>query len=312
MHIWKKIHEWLLQERQLILLLVIDSQGSSPGRQGFKMIVNDQGEMLGSIGGGIMEHKLVERAKNDLTKNNILPKLSKQIHRSNIDKDRSGMICSGEQTIAFYLITHAQLPLIKEILQGNGVLTATGTGLAYEGNKSLRNKYQVRQINLQNWLYKEDLGKSTELHIIGGGHVGEALSKFAGELGFVVLLYDDREGLNTMITTRHVRTIHLSDYGNISDAISAGAESYVVLMSFGYRTDKIILEQLLNMELKYLGMMGSKQKVKVLFEELRNGGFTQNELDRVHSPIGIPINSRTPEEIAVSILAQIVQVKNKA
>ena len=81
-------------------------------------------------------------------------------------------------------------------------------------------------------------------------------------------------------------------------------------MSFGYRTDKVVLQQLLHHQFKYLGMMGSKEKVKQLFKELLEEGIDKTLLVKVHSPIGVPIKSKTPEEIAVSILAEIIGVKN--
>ena len=82
-------------------------------------------------------------------------------------------------------------------------------------------------------------------------------------------------------------------------------------MSFGYRTDAIALRQLIRRRWKYLGMLGSAEKVRTLFDDLRAEGFTEEELARVHAPIGLPIHSKTPEEIAVSIAAEIVRVKNR-
>jgi xanthine dehydrogenase accessory factor len=81
-------------------------------------------------------------------------------------------------------------------------------------------------------------------------------------------------------------------------------------VSFGYRTDEIVLRQLIRRSFKYLGMLGSAEKVRTMFTAMRADGFTDSELARVHAPIGLPIHSRTPPEIAVSIAAQIIGVKN--
>lgn len=294
-------------------MIVTDSSGSSPGRRGFKMAVANNGEMYGSIGGGIMEHKLVEMCLNDLVIGPFGPFIKRQVHRSDIPSDRSGMICSGEQTIAFYSLARKDLVWVKALSKGrpNGVLLASNEGLKYSNNTSLDKEFSTTISSETEWHFQEDLGFRTDLHIIGGGHVGLALSKFAFEMGLDVTVYDDREELNTLKRNQYARTIAVANYGSIADKLETGSRSYVVLMSFGYRTDKVILKQLLDLKLKYLGMMGSKEKVKVLFQELLAEGVEQSEIEKVHSPIGIQINSRTPEEIAISILAEVIQVKNQ-
>ncbi len=92
--------------------------------------------------------------------------------------------------------------------------------------------------------------------------------------------------------------------------LPADPDLFVVLASFGYRTDDQVLRQLIRHRYGYIGMLGSAEKVRVMFEAMRAEGFTDEELARVHAPIGLPIRSRTPEEIAVSIAAQVILVKN--
>ena len=82
-------------------------------------------------------------------------------------------------------------------------------------------------------------------------------------------------------------------------------------MSFGYRTDEIIIRSLLNRRFKYIGMMGSKEKIATLYKHLLSDGYTQKQLDNVHSPIGIDIKSESAQEIAISVAAQLISVKNK-
>jgi xanthine dehydrogenase accessory factor len=309
--IWNKILEWLEQDQKIVFLYVINSKDSSPGRIGFKMIINERHEMNGSIGGGIMEHKLIELCKNDLLKTDFKPLIKRQIHKDDIAEYKSGMICSGEQTIAFYQLDKADYSLIKSIVQAEkGVLTANEEGLQFEINKTLGEKFKLEISNERSWKLKEDIALSPELHIVGGGHVGLALSKLASDLDFSVTLYDDRAGLNTIDANKYAKTILITDYANIGNLLKNGPNKFVVLMSFGYRTDKIILEQVLAKEFKYLGMMGSKAKVERLIKELLDEGVNKELLDHVHAPIGLSITSKTPSEIAVSILAQLIQVKN--
>lgn len=299
-----------------MLMYVLHSEGSSPGRQGFKMLVSGSGLISGSIGGGIMEYKLVELCRQELANKAVKQPFSKrQIHQSNIARDKSGMICSGEQTIAFYPLGKSDLTTVSGIIEADsngqyGVFIADEQGIRFDAGASLSEPFETDISNPEKWLVKEDFGHFPELHIVGGGHVSLALSKLANQVGFVVKIYDDRTDLNTVAQNQYAECILVSDYENIGNYLLPGSNKYVALMSFGYRTDKIVLQQLLDLDFKYLGMMGSAEKVKTLFAEMLAEGTPQAQLDKVHSPIGLPIASKTPEEIAVSILAEVIRVKN--
>ncbi|MCF6361637.1 MAG: XdhC family protein [Cyclobacteriaceae bacterium] len=309
--IWSNILEWLNLDQKAIFLYVIDSKGSSPGRAGFKMAINEQHEMVGSIGGGFMEHKLIELCKHNLLIRDFAPFIKKQIHKDSVAKDKSGMICSGEQIIAFYQLSSADIEFAKTITTSTkGILIANEKNLQFEKSSSLTQKFESEISSPSNWVVKEDLNKSPELHIIGGGHVSLALSKFAKEINFNVIVYDNRSRLNTMEQNNCAKTVYLEEYSSIKENVPNGAQTYVVIMSFGFKTDKIILKSLLKGNYKYLGMMGSQAKIDTLFKELIEEGISNKRLEKVHAPIGLPINSKTPNEIAISILGQIIQIKN--
>lgn len=314
MNFWNTLHIELTNNNKVILMYVLQSEGSSPGRQGFKMGVSSSGLLFGSIGGGFMEHKLVELCKQELLYKDFEPFYKRQIHQASVPKNKSGMICSGEQTIAFYGLGQKDLSTIENINQSiseneYGVIQLNEKGIQFYLGLSQESKFES-SMEVDKWLLKEDLGCLPELHIVGGGHVGLALSKLANELDFKIKVYDDRQGLNTMEQNQFGATIFVSSYEKIGDYISNGDNKYVVLMSFGYRTDKVILKQLINHQFKYLGMMGSKEKVKQLFQEMLEEGIDRSQIDKLHSPIGVPIKSETPAEIAISILAEIIKVKN--
>ena len=101
-----------------------------------------------------------------------------------------------------------------------------------------------------------------------------------------------------------------NDYKKIVDLVPVGPNSYVVIMTFGHKSDETVLRQLLDKNVKYLGMMGSKRKVQAIFSSLLLAGASEIQLDKVDAPIGLSIGSQTPAEIAVSIAAKIIQVKN--
>ena len=102
----------------------------------------------------------------------------------------------------------------------------------------------------------------------------------------------------------------VKDYSELKELIPSGENNYVVVMTFGYRTDDIAVRALMQKQFKYFGLLGSKKKIEKMFEDYRKDGMDGNVLQQIHSPIGMQIKSETPEEIAVSIAAEIIKVKN--
>ena len=294
-------------------MCVLESKGSSPGRQGFKMAVSTDSSMSGSIGGGIMEHKMVELCRSLLNKGeDFQPFIKHQVHRSDAS-DKSGMICSGEQTISFYPLRKIDLPWVLKLrksLETNskGILEFDIDTIIYSPEKTHLKPVSIK--SNKEWYYYERLSFENTIYILGGGHVGLALSSIMNEMGFYVVVIDDRDALNTMQVNDYAHQREVIEYDAIGKFIPEGDNTYVVLVSFGYRTDKIILKQLISKNYRYLGMMGSAEKVKTLIKEMIDEGVTKEKLYRVNSPIGLQINSKTPTEIAISIAAQIVNVKN--
>ena len=165
--------------------------------------------------------------------------------------------------------------------------------------------------NADRWIAYQPVGFANKAYILGGGHVGSALSIVMRQIGFYVVLMDDRPGLNTMEENQAAHEKLFIDYDAVANHISEGDHVYVTIVSFGYRTDKEVLQNLIGRKYKYLGMMGSKEKVKKLLNELIEEGVDQVWLDSVHTPIGLSVHSKTPEEIAISIAAEIIEIKNR-
>lgn len=309
---WNELTQLLKDGQQVMLLYVFANEGSSPGKQGFKMAISGNGVMLGSIGGGIMEQKLVELAKEHLGLTEIfMPFIKRQIHNKEAENDQSGMICSGEQTVGFYKMTNADVHNIETISnQDGGTINLTEKGLEYQADRSF-DYTSFEQVNDQEWIYQEDIRQKHIAHIIGAGHVGLALSRTLRQLGFYVHIYDDRQNLYTLNKNEYANEKHIVDYEEIENHIIPDHYyNYVIIVSFGYRTDKLVLKRLIKNEYRFLGMMGSVEKVRQLRSELLTEGVKSDDLDKVVAPIGILKHSKTPEEIAVSIAAQIIEVKN--
>ena len=318
--LWQSALHELERDRPAALLVVVESSGSSPGRPGFKMIVTG-GEMAGSVGGGVMEIGLVERAKSALSKASenasTAPQkeIIRQVHRKNAD-DASGMICSGQQAVLLHVLMPRETGVVREIVKrlNRGEkfglrITESAFGLVEPDDISSNSAVTLNERG--GFIYREKLGFRHRLFIIGGGHCALALSEIMSGLNFYISLFDDRPNLNTVEKNRfaHRKTI-LDSYETINEIIPSGAENYVVVMTLGYKFDELVIRQLLDKSFKYLGVLGSKAKMKILLANLEREGFAKEKLARIRTPVGLAINSRTPEEIAVSIAAEIIAVKN--
>lgn len=157
----------------------------------------------------------------------------------------------------------------------------------------------------------EPLHAGVPLVIFGGGHCGGALSWLASWVGFDVTVYDNRA--EWAAAEKHPgagRTV-CGPYDAILSTLALPADAYAVIMTHGHQHDGIVLRQLLGLPLKYIGMIGSAKKVQDLSKALQGEGIPLEQINRVHAPIGVPIGSHTPEEIAVSIVAEMIAERNR-
>lgn len=311
--IWKFIQDKLEKSIRTVLLTVVETKGSSPGRAGFKMAFSEDEDWEGSVGGGKMEYDLLDLAREMLVSGQKI-KLKRLVHGGDeAGPDSSGLICAGSQQVVLVVLDIGDLPLIREIItHEKGVFTISSQGIRF-----LPAKEKLLSVKLQfeagdNWRYTENLGVQSRLYIFGGGHVGLAVSRLFSLLDFYITVLDNRgKELKTLKENEFVHEIRIIDYGKAGEEIPEGNNIYVVIMTSSHASDGQILGQLLSKKIKYLGMMGSEKKVKFIFRSLLDLGYSQQLLDKVDAPIGLDIDSETPMEIAVSIAARIIQVKNK-
>ena len=368
LELWQFIAERLGEGQPVMLLVVGESSGSSPGRQGYKMAVGADGELFGSIGGGVMEVNLVQQSRKILSEPEVdasnlcdseespseaqddsfetqagffragfgtdledpseaipLPRetgfcsrLIEQVHKKNAP-DASGMICSGRQTVIMGML----LPQRRNSVHVERMISALKKGQPARlkiSNRHFRispfeSKYGMPKVRFQemarSFAYTEQLGYENALYIIGGGHCALALSELMSKMDFHISIFDDRPELNTIEKNSFAHEINLiENYERTGDSVPSGENVYVVVMTLGYRSDETVIRALIDKEFKYFGVLGSKAKMGTLMNELRAEGVDEAKLASIHTPIGLPIKSRTPEEIAVSIAAEIIAVKN--
>lgn len=143
----------------------------------------------------------------------------------------------------------------------------------------------------------------------GAGHIAEKLCKIAHMLGYSITLLDDRkERLNTELFPNVEKFVHGNIKENLKN-INIDSNTYVVIATHGHRFDQDALEAVLRRDAKYIGMIGSINKIKACFNNLMDKGFTEEELSRVYSPVGLDLGGEAPEEIALAIMAEIQAVK---
>jgi xanthine dehydrogenase accessory factor len=317
LELWQFIASHLKNDERVMLLVVAASSGSSPGRSGYKMAVAADGELCGSIGGGVMEVRLVEQARAILSEPGAIATgfLVEQVHQKNAPNS-SGMICSGRQTVIVKELSFDDLKTVENVIDclQNGttrVLEISNSSFQVIENKQDAAPFIFEKSSETEFVYQERLGYKHRLFIIGGGHCALALSELMSRLGFHISLFDDRPELNTLEKNNFAHEIKIIDgYEHIGEFIPSGENAYVVVMTLGYASDEIVIQSLLDKDYKYFGVLGSKSKMSVLLKTLGNEGFPVDRLARIHTPIGLPIHSHTPEEIAVSIAAEIISVKN--
>lgn len=154
----------------------------------------------------------------------------------------------------------------------------------------------------------EVLERSPRLLVVGAGHCGRALARAAAFSGYEVIVADEREEeLDPAAFPPGARLVHVKD--DYSDLPLPGPRDFVAIVSRGHVTDGLAFRRLRHAPVAYLGMIGSKAKRKVLFDELRKEGFTEDELNRAKLPIGLDIGAESPEEIAIAIVAELITTR---
>jgi len=155
----------------------------------------------------------------------------------------------------------------------------------------------------------EPVAVKTLLYVFGAGHVSKQVVPLSNRVGFHVVVIDDREAFADAGLFPEAGEIRLMSFESAMKKSTIDNASFVVIVTRGHMHDKTVLTQALKTEARYIGMIGSRQKRDIIYQKLLEEGFTQQDLDRVHSPIGLDIGAETPEEIAVSIVAELIKVR---
>lgn len=326
--LWNTIIERLESGSALALYVVAASEKGSPGNAGFAMVVMVEGSahtVVGTIGGGEMERNLITEAQTSLREGISIYWLRKLHHYKRDGFEPSGLICSGSQTIAACRLTPSDLSTLYRLRNAVAentplVMQLSPKGISARAADNLTNSttthFRLVNESTMQWLYEELLGAPDTVVIAGGGHVGLALSRQMALLGLYVIISDDRVHLETMAQNVFAHKKLVQPFEQLGDLVQeqlcAGRRTFVVVVTTAYKSDVAVLCSLAksSTQPEYIGLMGSAAKIKTIMREAEEAGVSREWLNSVHAPIGVEINSDTPEEIAVSIAAEIIRVKN--
>ncbi len=282
---------WHDAGRRGVMCAVVGARGSTPQNAGAVMLVDETATTHGTIGGGCVEAEVRRAAHRLLAEHRLGVMTFKLDHDYGWD---DGLICGGTIHVAVAAIPdRATLQRVREAINRRES-TVLPIETANESGEAAR--YQLR------------LPPRDRLYIAGAGHVGQALARLAGPLDFDVHLFDDREDLLEQFAPASVTCVA----GDMVEQLAAhpiDAGTFCVIVTRGHRHDEQALHAVLGRGAGYVGMIGSRRKVKLIFDDLRAVGVANETLQQVHAPIGVPIEAVTVEEIALSIAAQLVQVR---
>ena len=348
--IYSEIVKALEKRERCVLATLISRVGSAPRAVGAKYLIKQDGTSLGSIGGGCVEaevwqeaHKVAEKGEGrvlhfELTSEQLAE--GGLVCGGNIDifleplrenflniYEEAARIRQkgGAAILATLVLVDGNFPKregSKILIKTSGEKVGSFLGGAElekkvlsEGNEALREKkprisvfsYEDRRMEV----LVEPVFCEPTVYIFGGGHVSEQIAPLAKNVHFKVVVIDDREMFANRERFPEADEVIVSEFERCFERLNIDESSYVVIVTRGHLYDGIVLGQALESNARYIGMIGSRKKIGTLYQSLIEKGIAKETLGRVHAPIGIDINSETPEEIAVSIVAELIKVRGE-
>ncbi|MFH0784402.1 MAG: XdhC/CoxI family protein [Pseudomonadota bacterium] len=331
--ILKQLINALEQHQSVVLCAIVRNLGSAPRTSGARMLVLADGTIAGSVGGGAVEGGCQAKARELFQGPSSFAVLDFEMNAETAAE--AGMVCGGSVSILLHLVKPESLNswqrLQDQYLLGRRPVLLTMLpqddlplppqlfflGIEEDGEVPAELKAEVNRKSrrtpfLANYLdrevFIEPLVHAGRVHLVGAGHVALATAQIAVFVGFEVVVMDDRQEFANSDRYPQAREVRVLDSftGCLKDL---GPDDYVIIVTRGHLHDREVLAQALRTGAGYIGMIGSRRKRAAVYDSLREEGFSNVELARVHCPIGLAIGADTPEEIALSITAEIVQAR---
>ena len=294
------------------LVALIESEGSTPRSSGAYMLVNKDGWVAGTVGGGAMEYEAVQEAQKKLAEGQY------KSYQKRFDlTPAAGMACGGYCGLQFcYLPANKATEILVEYilyqLAGDcpwWLLLPMGEGEILVQEYLPLKKHQGIFEQDGKTYFAQQYNYDGKVFIFGAGHVARELVPLLCHVGFTCEVFDDREEFADPAVFPTAHKVLQVDYTKLEGIVKPNCKDYAVVMTRGHVHDANCERFLLTTPVPYIGVMGSKNKAKLARETLLAEGYTEAQLARITTPIGLDIGSETPAEIAVSIAAQLIQVR---
>ena len=329
-----------------VLATVVRTKGSTPQKSGAMLLVREDGSGIGTLGGGCVEGDIWFAAK-EIMREHGGPEFKDYYLNEDIAA-RDGLVCGGtmyfyleplwepedfteigHQLLDAYeggepaaLATVVNVPAGAENMGAKLLLRVDGTisgtlgdaaldSQAIELSKKVADVGAIESFTTDNGVevFIEGFTTPPTLVMVGGGHVGKATADLGDNLGYRVLVVDDRPEFANPERFPYADQTLVTDYEGWSDQMPLNVNTFVVVATRGHRYDDMALESALNTRARYIGLMGSRRKTLMIYQRLLQQGISLERLRQVRSPIGLVIGALTPEEIAVSVMSEIIMTR---
>jgi xanthine dehydrogenase accessory factor len=323
------------------LVTVVAVRGSTPGDVGSRMAVLPDGSIVGTVGGGVLEARAIEQAKRCIAEGSSG---SLEVELTGADTHGCTPVCGGvaDLWIVHVADTGPYAAALSRLDEGRTIVLASrrggsgsgGTADAREGPRCIAvldgdgalvtgqaepsdAEMAARAAASGKAMLSEDGSRFYDpvlpperLLVLGGGHVGRAVAGFATGLDFQVTIADDRPGFADPGRFPGSVEVLQGSYADLIGRFPFGPSTYVLVVTPGHLSDLDCARAVLKKEYRYLGIIGSRRKVRMVMERLLAEGHDPQRVEALYSPVGITIGAETPEEIAVSILAEMIAVRH--
>ena len=336
-----------LQDQQpCVLATVVRTKGSTPQKAGSMLLVRQDGTGVGTLGGGCVEGDIWFAAK-EMLRNHSGPEFKDYFLNEDIAA-RDGLVCGGtmyfylepmwepdsfldigNRLISAYeggdpvgLATVVNVPEGNPTLGARLMLLLDGSTVGTLGSKELDDRAiaAARQVadvgSVESFstdegveVFVEGFTTPPTLTVIGGGHVGKATADLANMLGYRVFIVDDRAEFSNPERFPYAEQTIVTHYDRWNEDLAINVNTFVVVATRGHRFDDMALESALKTRARYIGLMGSRRKNLMIYRRLLEQGVSLERLKEVHAPIGLDIGGLQPEELAVSIMSEIIMTR---
>ena len=302
--------EWLKKGEMIAIATVISTWGSSPRQVGGQMAINQNSEIIGSVSGGCVENAVIAEA---------LESIKDKKHRvkdygiSNNLAWEVGLACGGQLKILIQPLEkndkiifsmHNSIKNRKKLIIKNDC----NTGKRKIISKSHNQLISVSHFDTKSQIFYHIIEPKPRLFIVGGVHLAQALSSFANLCDYEVIIIDPREHFASK--NRFPNDIIINKWPDDAfERFKFNDSDIVVTLTHDPKIDDLALTKILRSNVGYIGCLGSKKTHQNRIDRLEKEGFKQSEIQRIHAPIGLDISSKTPQEISISILAEVIKFK---